>query len=65
MSATSFADAKARRERAQAGLDEVHAAKRSAATKDPQGDTFAENAAKAKRERWTGGTLGNQQTPRQ
>jgi hypothetical protein len=65
MSAVSFGDAKARNARAQASLDEVNAAKRAAATKAPGTDTFAANAATAKRERWSDGSLGNQRTPRQ
>jgi len=65
MSATSHADAKARKQRAQDSLDSVHAGKRQAALKSAGTDTSAANAQRVKRERWSDGSLGGQHTPGQ
>jgi hypothetical protein len=52
MSAKTFEEARVARERAQALKDSVDAAKRAAALKNPEADTFAENARAAVAAGW-------------
>jgi hypothetical protein len=50
---------------AQAALDDRNAAKRAAALRNPGADTFAQNAARARREGWSDGTMKDQHKPGQ